>query len=276
MFDGPASTWHASLALHFRSDAMRTTVASRHHGPLRMQKPLYPEGPEHAHAVVLHPPGGIAGGDVLQLEVQVDTGAQALITTPGATRWYKANGRPASQNVTLKVDGALEWLPQEAIVFDAAQVDSKINITLSNGARMIGWDIVALGRRASGERFEQGEFRQQIRLALDGEPVWIERTRIVGGDRLLDSPIGLAGHHVFGCLWAAGVEWSDDEFAAVRAELGAVAEAAPLTRLSSTLVVARTLAASTSEARCTLETIWNGLRPRMLQRPAQTPRLWAT
>lgn len=276
MFDGPASTWHASLALHFRSDAVRTTVAGRHHGPLRMQKPLYPEGPELCHAVVLHPPGGIAGGDALQLDVRVDASAQALITTPGATRWYKANGRPASQNVTLKVDGALEWLPQEAIVFDAAQVDSKIDIALTRGARMIGWDIVALGRRASGERFEQGEFRQQIRLALDGEPVWIERTRIAGGDRLLDSPIGLAGQHVFGCLWAAGVEWTDDEFAAVRADLSAAAETAPLTRLSSTLVVARTLAASTAEARSTLEAVWNGLRPRMLQRPAQAPRLWAT
>ena len=241
-----------------------------------MQKPLYPEGPELCHAVVLHPPGGIAGGDALQLKVHVDAGAQALITTPGATRWYKANGRSASQSISMAVDGTLEWLPQEAIVFDAAQVDSKIDIALARGARMIGWDIVALGRRASGERFEHGAFRQQLRLALDGEPVWIERTRIAGGDRLLESPIGLAGHHVFGCLWAAGVEWTDDEFAAMRAELGAAAETAPLTRLSSTLVVARTLAASTAEARSTLEAVWNGLRPRMLHRPAQAPRLWAT
>jgi urease accessory protein len=275
MFDGPASTWHASLSLHFRG-AMRTTVDSRHRGPLRMQKPLYPEGPELCHAVVLHPPGGIAGGDALQLEVQVDAGAQALITTPGATRWYKANGRSASQSVTLAVDGALEWLPQEAIVFDAAQVDSKIEIALTRGARMIGWDIVALGRRASGEHFKHGDFRQQIRLALGDETVWIERTRIAGGDRLLESPIGLAGRHVFGCLWAAGVEWTDDEIAAVRAELGAVAELAPLTRLGPTLAVARTLAASTAEARATLETIWRGLRPRVMRRPAHAPRLWAT
>src|SRR5512134_16422 len=276
MFDGPASTWHASLALHFRNEAARTTVASRHHGPLRMQKPLYPEGPELCHAVVLHPPGGIAGGDALQLEVRVDAGAQALITTPGATRWYKSNGRSASQSISMAVDGALEWLPQEAIVFDEAQVDSRIDIALARGARMIGWDIVALGRRASGERFQHGDFRQQIQFALDGETVWIERTRIAGGDRLLESPIGLAGRHVFGCLWAAGVEWTDDDFAAVRAELGAAAETAPLTRLSSTLVVARTLAASTAEARSTLEAVWNGLRPRMLQQPAQAPRLWAT
>jgi urease accessory protein len=276
MFDGPASTWHASLSLRFRSDSIRTTVAHRHHGPLRMQKPLYPEGSELAHAVVLHPPGGIAGGDALRLEVRVDTGAKALITTPGATRWYKANGRSASQNITLAVDGALEWLPQEAIVFDAAQVDSTIDLALTPGARMLGWDIVALGRLASGERFERGDFRQRIRLSIGGEPIWIERTRIVGGDRLLESPIGLAGRHVFGCLWAAGVEWTDDEIAALRAELGAAAKEAPLTRLAPQLVVARTLAESTSAARATLETIWRCLRPRVMQRPAHAPRLWAT
>jgi urease accessory protein UreH len=81
---------------------------------------------------------------------------------------------------------------------------------------------------------------------------------------------------VFGCLWAAGVEWTDDDIAAVRAELGAVAELAPLTRLTPTLAVARTLAASTAEARATLEAVWNGLRPRVMQRPAHAPRLWAT
>jgi urease accessory protein len=276
MFDGRASTWHASLALHFHSDAPRTTVSSRHHGPLRVQKPLYPEGSQLCHAVVLHPPGGIAGGDALQLAVRVDNGAQALITTPGATRWYKANGRSASQKITLTIDGALEWLPQEAIVFNEARIDSTIDVALSPGARMIGWDIVALGRRASGERFEQGDFRQRIGLSIDREPVWIERTRVSGGDRLLESPIGLAGRHVFGCLWVAGLEWTDDEIAAVRAELGAIAEEAPLTRLAPTLAVARTLAASTAEERATHHTHWRGLRPRVMQRPAQPPRLWST
>jgi urease accessory protein len=276
MFDGPASTWHASLALHFSGEPARTRVASLHRGPLRVQKALYPEGPELCHAVVLHPPGGIAGGDHLQLDVQVDARAQALITTPGATRWYKSNGRRAAQQVSLTVEGALEWLPQETIVFDQAQVDSRIDIALEHGARMIGWDIVALGRRAAGERFTQGEFRQQLRLSIAGELLWLEPTRIAGDDPLLESPIGLAGCHVFGCLWAAGPDWSADELDAVCAELGPVAALAPLTRLAPQLVVARTLAATTPEARTSFEAVWRCLRPRVLQRPAQLPRLWAT
>ena len=109
------------------------------------------------------------------------------VTTPGATKWYKANGRAASQRVQLSVSGALEWLPQEAIVFDQADVRSAIDIDLDADAAMIGWDIVALGRRAAGERFERGRYAQSIRLRIDDALVWHERSRILGGDPLLDS-----------------------------------------------------------------------------------------
>lgn len=112
MFDGPAAAWHASIALRVCSAGGRSRLEVRHHGPLRVQKALYPEGDAPCHAVVLHPPGGIAGGDALDVAVDVEAGAQALVTTPGATKWYKANGRAATQNVRMDVGGALEWLPQ--------------------------------------------------------------------------------------------------------------------------------------------------------------------
>jgi urease accessory protein len=241
-----------------------------------MQKPLYPEGEAVCHAVVIHPPGGIAGGDALGVSIDVDPGAQALVTTPGAAKWYKANGRRSSQQVRLKVGGLLEWLPQEAIVFDAADVRSSIDIELGASAAMIGWDIVALGRRAAGERFLKGQYVQSIRLHLDGTLAWHERTRIIGSDPLLDSPIGLAGRHVFGCLWAAGAALETFDLDEVRAKLGASGEAAPITRLAPRLLVARTLADGTEAARAALVAVWRALRPRLCGLPAQPPRLWAT
>src|SRR5882762_2167641 len=254
--EAPASTWPATLALQFSNCAGRTVLTRQHAGPLQVQKPLYPEGDHPCHVIVLHPPGGIAGGDQLTIGVEAQAGASALITTPGATRWYKANGRRATQSVSLRVAGWLEWLPQEAIVFNSADVDSRVDIDVAEDAAMLGWDIVALGRGAAGESFSDGHFAQTIRLRQSGRLIWVERTRIAGGDALLDSPIGLAGQRVFGCFWAAGPHWPPERIDLLREALalpraardaaGAVADNAAnniavLTCLAPRLLVARAL-----------------------------------
>ena len=77
-------TWRAELALDYRLQDGRTVLARRHRGPLQVQKALYPEGQGLCHTLLIHPPGGIAGGDSLSIDVAVQSGAQALITTPGA------------------------------------------------------------------------------------------------------------------------------------------------------------------------------------------------
>jgi urease accessory protein len=276
MFDGPTAVWHASLALRVCAAGGRSRLDAAHRGPLRVQKALYPEGPSPCHAIVLHPPGGIAGGDALEIAVDVSAGAHALVTTPGAAKWYKANGRRASQDVRLAVAGALEWLPQEAIIFDAAAARSTIDIELADGASMIGWDIVAVGRAAAGERFAHGDFSQTIRLRIGGDLVWVERTRLVGGDALLDSPIGLAGRHVFGCLWATGPQVDDATLERARAALDGHGTATPLTRLAPRLLVARASAGGTPAVRAALAAAWAALRPLVLHRSAVPPRLWAT
>ncbi|MDH5246468.1 MAG: urease accessory protein UreD [Betaproteobacteria bacterium] len=276
MFDGRTAAWHAALALRVRSAGGRAVLASEHRGPLRVQKALYPEGASTAHVVVLHPPGGIAGGDALDIAVEVLPGAHALVTTPGAAKWYKANGRTASQNVRLDARGTLEWLPQEAIVYDGAEVHSCIDIRLDRGAAMIGWDIVALGRHAAGESFSQGLFSQSIRLRVDDELLWVERTRIRGGDALLQSPVGLSGNHVFGSLWAAGPGLDDAAIESLRTALGGTALLAPPTRLAPNLLVARTLGGSTQSVRAVLTDVWAALRPGVCGRDAALPRIWAT
>lgn len=266
-------TWQATLALDYRCDGRRTVLARRHSGPLQVQKALYPEGDALCHTVLVHPPGGIAGGDAIEIGAQVHAQAAALVTTPGATKWYKANGRRAAQRVALQVDGALEWLPQEAIVFNHADVQSELAINVGANGALLGWDMVALGRAAAGEAFKQGRFAQTIRLSDAGALQWIERTRIDGGDALLDSPIGLAGRRVFGCLWAVGPHWRDDDLDDLRSRLPADA---PVTRLGPRLLVARVLVQGTQAARRALEAAWRELRPRVLGRAAVAPRIWAT
>ena len=141
---------------------------------------------------------------------------------------------------------------------------------------MIGWDILALGRRAAGERFERGRFWQTIRMHRQGRLQWTERTRLEGGDALLDSPVGLSGDPVFGCLWAAGPAVAGCDIDALRAELDAGGTPAAITRIESDLLVARALGRGTAEVRAELGALWCALRPRLTGVPARAPRLWAT
>lgn len=268
------SSWNASLDLRYEAAGGRTVVARRHDGPLQVQKALYPEGDAVCHTILVHPPGGIAGGDALAISAHCRPRSHALLTTPGATRWYKADGRRATQSVCLQVEGRLEWLPQETIVFDQAVAGSSIDIAVAGDAATIGWDIVALGRKAAGESFRHGEFAQTIRLTADTELLWHERTRVNGSDTLLDSPVGLAGRPVFGCLWAYGPDWSDAAIESIRDGLPA---AAAVTRLAPRLLVARALGATTALVRNALQSAWQHARPLVFEgRAAVPPRIWST
>ena len=216
--DSGARGWNAQLSLRFAHEDGRTIVRQRRSGPLLMQKPLYPEGPELCHAVVLHPPGGIAGGDRLEMALELGAGSHALVTFPGATRWYRSAGPEAMQQVTIRAhDAAIEWLPPETIVYDAARARSELTVELSGKARFLGWEILCLGRTASGEKFARGVFRQRTTIRRDGRLLWSDRTCFEGGDQLLDSPVGFASRTIAASFVLAGPPPDAEALAACRA-----------------------------------------------------------
>jgi urease accessory protein len=269
------SSWKASLSLEFAFENQKTTLSRNvHDGPLVVQKPLYPEGSEVCHAIVVHPPGGIAGGDELSLNVRTDKNASALLTTPGAAKWYRSAGAWAKQNALFDVKGALEWLPQETIVFDGALAETAYDVNLGADAGLIGWDIVCLGRTGSGERFARGSFRSSIRIRREDSLLWLERGRIDGGGRLLDSPAGLAGSPVFGTLFASFLNFDKkilEELREQKPTLGAGA----VTRLPG-ILLARYLGGSSEAARRYFIALWRILRPALMGREANEPRIWRT
>ncbi len=267
-------SWYAELELAYaRFGESSRPVLRRHLGPLRVQKHLYAEGPEVCQHIIVHPPGGIAGGDRLAIRARVEDDAWAQLTSPGAAKWYRANG-PAYQTLELHVSpgATLEWLPQETIIFSAAQAELQTRIELHGDARLFYWDIVALGRPASGERFEQGHFQARLDIHRDGRPLWHERQRIAGGDGLLDSPIGLDGQPVFATLLVIG-EIDDELLERCRALAHPVR--GDLSQLPG-LLVARCLAGETLQARAWLIALWQLLRPALLGREALAPRIWNT
>ncbi len=267
-------SWHAELELGYArfGDSTRP-VQRRHKGPLRVQKHLYAEGPEVCQHIIVHPPGGIAGGDRLDISASVGHGAWAQITSPGAAKWYRAAGA-AYQKLDLKVaSGAtLEWLPQETIIFSAAQAELSTSIDLEGDGRLFYWDVVALGRPASGERFDLGHFQAQLDIRRDGQLLWHERQRIVGGDGLLDSPIGMDGQPVFATLLVTGE--IDSELLEKCRSLNHEVRG-DLTQLPG-LLVARCLAREALLARGWLIDLWRMLRPALLDREAVPPRIWST
>src|SRR5262245_19510530 len=202
----PAEAWHARLQLRYESVAGSTQLTGRQHtGPLVVQKALHPEGEEVCHSLLVHPPGGVAGGDRLDIDVAVGERARTLITTPGATKWYRSSGPVAEQHATLAIEpgASLEWFPQESIVFDGARIRAGVRVELADRACFIGWDITRLGRTASGERFSSGALRSRFEVLQAGRRLWGDYARIEGGAPLLQSPAGLAGHPVMGSFLAA-------------------------------------------------------------------------
>ena len=269
--------WHAELQLGFARSGERSVLReNRHRGPLRVQKALYPEGEAVCQAILLHPPSGIAGGDQLQISVTAAAGAFAQITTPGAGKWYRSGGLDAAQHVDLTVEegATLEWLPQETIVFDGARARMETRVALAADSRYIGWDILCLGRAASGERFENGKFDLFYRVDRANQPIWLERGGFSGNDAMLTSPAGWAGATVSGTLLAA-FPHTPELLAACRAVAPVDAASHALTALPG-LLVARYLGDSSEAARLWFAALWAIIRPACCGRPAINPRIWNT
>lgn len=278
----PINRWNARLTLEYARRGPRTAmVRNEHEGPLMVQKALYPEGDEVCQTVILHPPGGIAGGDHLSIEVRADDGCIAQLTTPGATKWYKAHGRDASQDVRLVANGnaIIEWLPLENIAFDRCIARSSLTVELASQASAAGWDITAFGRAAAGERFTDGSYRQAIEIRRDGSLLWAESGQVHGGDSMLHSPIGFCGRNVSGLLWACAPEEATEATLQACRDVGTQMSRSLLcgvTSLPNGVLLARCLADTTEAARGYLTSVWSALRLSYAKREALAPRIWAT
>lgn len=268
------SSWHARLELGFRTSGNRTVLAHRRHvGPLVVQRPFYPEGGT-CHVYLLHPPGGIVGGDQLELQVDAAPGSHALITTPAATKFYRAGPHPSAvlqQNLTVR-DAVLEWLPQETIVFDGAKVKASTRVDLTGQSSFIGWEILCLGRPAVQEKFALGNVHQDFLLYRDGKPLLLDRLRLTGDSPALAARWGLAESQAMGTLLMHPGSGAD--IAALRAVQADDVKFA--VTLVGGVLHCRALSAQAEAIRRLFNELWLQLRSNLLGRMASAPRIWAT
>ncbi|MBN8489096.1 MAG: urease accessory protein UreD [Burkholderiales bacterium] len=274
-------SWFGHLRLDYRRDGPRTVAHDRHEGPLRVLQRLYPEGEAICHHVLVHPPGGIVGGDQLDIDVTLASDTHALITTPGATRFYRSAGPLATQTLRARVAAGarLEWLPLETIAYSGCRAANALHFDLSPGAEMIGWDLLALGLPAADQGFTRGELHQTLSIA--GR--WLEQGRIGADDpALLDSPLGWAGQRALATLWCAAGDGFDDarreqllEDARLCIAASPLASRAGASATDDGVVVLRALAPRTEALFALARTVRGAWRHRLWGLAECPPRLWA-
>lgn len=269
--------WPARLDLRFAAKGPRTTVHRRHVGPLVTQRPFYPERDGTCHSYILHPPGGVAGGDTLDINISVEPGARCLLTAPGATKVYRTPGEGSRQRTTVDIaeGGVCELMPMEIILFNAARSRFETEVRLQGDATFFGWDMVSLGRPAANERFDDGLFDQRITITRDGRPLWFERARIEGGSDMLDAAHGFNGCPIFGTAIHAG-PLPEDAIDRLRARVAPPKEGLGSITQVGELIVCRYIGRKVSAGRGFFAAAWSELRPMGQGKPAAIPRIWAT
>ncbi len=264
--------WQAKLQLGFAASPNKTLLVRRQHlGPLTVQRPFYPEG-DVCHVYILHPPGGIVGGDELEIDINADMGSHALITTPAAGKFYRSAGKLASQtvNVTVAAAATVEWLPQETIIYDGAHLKSSARIDLAAGARFIGWEILSLGRPACTEQFTDGLAELNWQIYDQQQPLLLERLRLDA--QAFAACWGMQGLSACGTLFATPATTQSLE--AVQTLIGD-STGRGVTRIDN-LLICRALDERSDQLRHFFEQVWAIVRPDTAQRPICAPRIWST
>lgn len=277
----PPRHWLARLDLRLERRGAKSVLSHvRHQGPLRVQRPFYPEENGCCHVYLLHPPGGMVLGDLLQISIAAAPGATGLVTTPSAGKLYRSQGFAEVQRQEVHLLGAdgscMEWLPQETIVFNGANGRLHTRVDLLGDARACVWDMVCLGRPASGEAFTEGRCEQILEIYRDERPLLIERNRFVGGDERMHARWGLNGAPVAGTFLATLKPTRDrvDQLVEALEALGPDHEWG-LTQKGE-VFIARYLGDSTRLCRKGFEYLWRELRPELTGNPAVMPRIWNT
>ena len=270
--------WKAQLDLKFSTSNNRTILSYRkHYGPLQVQKPFYPEINGACHVYILHPPGGLVGGDQLNICIHVNSNAHALITTPAAGKFYRSGGPVARQQQILKIapKGILEWLPSENILFSGAKAQIKTKIELSLDSHFLGWEILCLGRPASDENFSQGELGQRFEVWRNGKPLRIEHLRLKGGDPTFKAKWGLFGFPVIGSMICVTDKIELVDSLRKIANVSIDQEIFSVTQVDGN-ILCYFLGNSVERARTCFISAWKILRKEVIGHEAVEPRIWRT
>ena len=271
--------WPAYLSLGFDKPAEKTRmIHMEFKGPLRVQRPFYPEE-DVCHVYLLHPPGGLVSGDDLNIQLHCQSNSHALVTTPSAGKIYKADSKSIEQkqHVDIEVDNAVcEWMPMETIVFDGAHGKLSTQVNLFGDAKFVGIDVFCLGRPKSHLPFVHGSVEQRLSIYQDGIPLLLERQYLAADDPLLTAVSGFNGHLVSGTLAVVGLDNGAEMVTQLRDHFHADVKGTLSITYRLNVLLVRYLGDCSEQAQQQLRMCWQLIRPTLLERPACAPRIWYT
>ncbi|MDG2019051.1 MAG: urease accessory protein UreD [Porticoccaceae bacterium] len=269
--------WQAKLTLDYQLKGIKTCLAHKSQkGPLTVQRPFYPEG-DICHSYILHPPGGVVGGDILDIQLNAADNAHCLITTPGATKFYRSkNDRESCQTLRINVEknAVVEWLPQQNIFFTGARSQLNTEINIQPGGKFIGWEMHCFGRPANRERFDEGTIKSCTQINIDGELRLVEQLN-TEGDSLARSSCGLRSKAMQASLIAAPFSEVQKQKLEQLLLNYPHKDLIGLTLVDEILVI-RVLGDHIEPILENFISLWSQLRTDWLQRPACPPRIWDT
>ena len=135
-----------------------------------------PEEADVFEAAIVTTTGGLAGGDRIAMSIAATEEARVGVTTQAAEKVYRSLGDWTDLSVDISVDSgaALEWMPQETILFNASRFRRRTTIDLRDGASFVGGEMTIYGRTAHGEADPLIDLFDSWRLRKDGRLAWAE------------------------------------------------------------------------------------------------------
>jgi urease accessory protein len=283
-----AKRWLAKFSASFGYiDGCTRLGKTEHYGPLRVQRPFFPEGPACLHLYLLHPPGGLVGGDRLAVDLTVSAGAHVVMTTPSAGKIYRnISGLKQGQYTSIRVasKAVMEYFPQENIIFNGADGEIATQVDLTGDGLFIGWEIACLGMQASKEEFVKGALKLSLVIQQDGKPLFFDRLKIESPSALQSSKAGLQGRSVIGTLViTTTVVNADNEEKIIawqqqinQCDSDKHSSCSVATTQKPDVFVVRMLSDNSESVRRSFEALWAILRPQVINKNACRPRIWNT
>ncbi|TWA76066.1 urease accessory protein [Azospirillum brasilense] len=267
---------HGAATVRFEHRHGATRLATLyHHDPLRVLLPD-PRAGDLPIAVLVTTSGGLVGGDRLDVALSAGPGAAALVTTQAAEKVYRSAGPDCriDTRVTVEAGGWLEWMPQEAIVFEGSRLRRLTRLELEGDARLIAGEMLVFGRAAFGETVTRGLVRDAWELVRDGRLAWADALHMDGDlAETLAHPAGFGGAEACATLLFAAPDAGSR-----RDALRAAAEGLEGVRVGATafdgLLVVRILGGEARSVRNAYAALWSHLRAAAAGLPTRLPRLW--